>query len=239
MNRRLFLRWMALTVVIIASPLVLAEEIDDAFTPPEGLSEGWYGRIETSMGRIIVRLLPDQAPQSVAHFAAMAEGRLEWFDRIAGESRKGPYYDGNKVHKAVAGHMFEAGGPRGTGQGSPELFVPLENRGSVTFNGPGRLGLAKQFGQISGVQFFVTAAALPRLVAYHPCIGIVVSGQDVVTRITEVKTHRNGQPIEPPVIERIRIFAVGDPAPLPEPVPYRPQRKEVEVYRDPGNPDLR
>jgi len=238
MNRRQFVGWIALTVVIITIPLTLAEEIDDAFTPPEGLSEGWYARIETRMGRIIVRLLPEQAPQSVAHFAAMAEGRLEWFDRVAGESKKGPYYDGNKVHKAVAGHMFEAGGPQGTDQGSPELFVPLENKGPVTFNGPGRLGMGKQFGLISGVQFFVTAAALPQLVAYYPCIGIVVSGQDVVMRITQVKTHRNGQPIEPPVIERIRIFAVGGPAPLPEPVPYRPKRKEVEVYRGPGESHL-
>jgi peptidyl-prolyl cis-trans isomerase A (cyclophilin A) len=232
MNHRRFVGWIALTVVIIAIPLVLADETDRALTPPEGLSEGWYARIDTSMGRIIVRLLPDQAPQSVAHFTAMAEGRLEWFDRVAGEVKKGPYYDGNKVHRAVAGHLFEAGAPQDADEGSPDLFVPLEGRGPVNFNAPDRLGLGKRFGLVSGVQFFVTASAQPRLTAYYPCIGIVVTGRDVVTRISQVKTHRDGRPIEAPVIERIRVFSVGDPAPLPEPQPYRSERRDVEFYRD-------
>ena len=237
MNLRDWVGWIALTVVTIAMPAALAEATDDVFTPPEGLSEGWYARIETSMGRIVVRLLPEQAPQSVAHFAAMAEGRLAWFDRVAGEWKQRRYYDGNKVYRAVAGHLFEAGGPQDEDPGAPEVFVPLEGKGSVNFNGPGRLGLAKEFGQISGVRFFVTAAALPRLSPYHPCIGIVVSGQDVVTRISQVKTYRSGKPIEAPVIDRIRIFSVGDPKALPEPVPYRPARKEAEAYRDTGKTD--
>ena len=54
------------------------------FVPAEGLAEGLYARIETSLGRIVARLLPEQAPQSVAHFAAMAEGQLEWFDMTTG-----------------------------------------------------------------------------------------------------------------------------------------------------------
>ena len=40
------------------------------------LDEGWYARLETDRGMILIRLLPDQAPQSVAHFAALAEGKL-------------------------------------------------------------------------------------------------------------------------------------------------------------------
>ena len=38
-----------------------------------------------------------------------------------------------------------------------------------------------------------------------------------VYRITEVKTHKNGRPIEPVTIEKIRIFSVGNPPPIPEP----------------------
>lgn len=234
MNQRQFVGSLVLTVVIIAMPAALAEATDSAFTPPEGLSEAWYARIDTSMGRIIVRLLPDQAPQSVAHFAALAEGRLEWFNRVTGEQEKGPYYDGNKVHRAVAGHMFEAGSAPDPDQGSPDLFVPPEGRGPVNFHGPGRVGMATENGQISGVRFFVTDAAQPRLTGLFPCVGVVVSGREVVTRISSVKTHRNGRPIEAPVIERIRVFSVGDPAPLPEPEPYRPQRKELTFTRDTG-----
>jgi peptidyl-prolyl cis-trans isomerase A (cyclophilin A) len=234
MNQRHIVAWVALTLVTIATPSTLADATDSAFTPPEGLPEAWYARIDTDMGRIIVRLLPDQAPQSVAHFAAMAEGRLEWFDRVVGETKKGPYYDGNKVHRAVGGHMFEAGAPSDPEQGSPDLFVPFEGSGPVNFSGPGRLGLGKQNGQISGVRFFVTDAAQPRLTGLFPCIGAVVTGRDVVTRISSVKTHRNGVPLQAPVIERIRVFAVGTPPPLPEPEPYYPERKELTFTRDTG-----
>jgi peptidyl-prolyl cis-trans isomerase A (cyclophilin A) len=219
---------LALTLVIVVMPAALAEDVASEFEPPPNLAEGWYARIDTSMGRIVARLLPEQAPQSVAHFAAMAEGRLEWFDRVSGELKKEPYYDGIKVHKALAGRHFEAGDPRGTGFSPPDLFVPEEGLGPVNFNAPGRLGMTREAGTISAVQFFATAAAQPWLTRNHPCFGVVVSGREVIVNISQVKTYSNNRPIEPPVIERIRIFSVGDPPPLPEPEPYYPRRRRLE-----------
>jgi hypothetical protein len=37
-----------------------------------------------------------------------------------------------------------------------------------------------------------------------------------------VKTNAKGAPLEPVVIRHITIVKSGDPAPLPEPVPYDP-----------------
>ena len=94
---------------------------------------------------------------------------------------------------------------------------------------PGRLGMVREHGRISAVRFLVTASAQPRLIGRSPCFGVVVSDRTVVTNLSQVKTHPNGRPIDPPVIERIRVFAVGEPEPLPEPVRYRPQRQEFKA----------
>ncbi len=200
----------------------------EEFAAPPDLAPGWYARIETSMGRIVARLLPEQAPQSVAHFAALAEARLEWFDRVDGEIRKDHYYDGIKIHKALAGQRFEAGDPA-SGHAAPSIHVPPEGEGPINFNAPGRLGMLKDGGANSGVYFFVTASAQPWLTGNFPCFGWVVDGWDVVTHLSQVKTHPNGRPLDPPLIERIRVFSVGDPAPLPEPVAYTPRRVEFEA----------
>jgi peptidyl-prolyl cis-trans isomerase A (cyclophilin A) len=204
------------------------------FQPPDGLHPGWYARIETDMGRIIARLLPEQAPQAVAHFAALAEGELEWIDPSTGEAFKEHFYDGVKVYKAEAGSRFEVGGRSGTGRGGPLMFVPPEGmKGPVDYSSPGRLGMTRAAGgRLSAFQFFVTYASQTRLNRSYPCFGIVVSGLETVLDISQVKTYSNGRPIEPVHIRKIRIFSVGEPEPLPDPVPYTPQPKKILLHRE-------
>lgn len=193
-------------------------------TLPENLPQGWYAHIETSKGAILARLLPEQAPQAVAHFAALAEGRFSWVDPVTGQTEKSPYYDGIPVNRAQAGALFEAGATRGEGKGVPQLYVALDGLAPVNFGRPGRLGMARaSSGGISGVRFFVTASGQPWLNGNHPCFGEVVTGLDVVSRISDVKTYSNGRPTEPIMIDRIRILPVGDPPPLQEPELYVPK----------------
>jgi peptidyl-prolyl cis-trans isomerase A (cyclophilin A) len=207
----------------IAPELLPTEASEDAFQPPEGLRGGWYARIETSMGRIIARLLPDQAPQAVAYFARLAEGELDWVDPVTGETMSGHYYDGVKVHYAKAGFQFEAGDRYGRGTSPPLIWIAETPDGPVTFNLPGRLGMTRgTLGKISGVQFFITASQQPKMIRRYPCFGEVVSGSDVVFDITAVPTYGNGLPVNDVVIEKIRIFKIGEPKPIPEPVPYQP-----------------
>ena len=203
MTRHRLITICALTLVILSTRFAFAEETVDAFTPPEGLHDGWYARIETSKGRIIAQLLPGQAPQAVAYFAAMAEGRLEWFDRNSGELKKGHYYDGIEVHRVIGGIQFDAGDPLGTGYGAPDLFVPREGMGPVNFSGAGRLGLVRDGGAVSAVLFFVTAAARPRYNNFNPCFGVVVSGREVVINVSTAKARPDGVPFDAPIIEKI------------------------------------
>jgi len=228
-------------VLSVALPLLAPAGAETAPAPrltlPANLPQGWYATIETSLGTIVARLFPEQAPQAVAHFAALAEGRLEWVDPLTGTTKKGNYYDGIKVHLAAAGQRFEAGDPTGTGRGAPPIWVPRETRGPMNFDAPWRLGMTRASGgRVSGVLFFVTAAGLSFLNGDHPCFGEVVAGRDVVISICSVKTGPGGKPIDPVVIERIRIHSVGDPIPLPEPVRYTPPRHTFGLKETPAKP---
>lgn len=217
----------ALIVLTLGVALVASDAVtinDDEFVPSPEWVEGWYARIESAEGRIVARLLPEQSPQAVAYFTGMASGTLEWFDRASGKMKKGPYYDGMRIHKAIAGQRIELGDPSGTGHETPDIFIAPEGFGPVNFNAPGRLGLTADTGLVSAVQFFATASAQPRLSGQYPCFGIVVEGREVIQNLAQTKTFSNGRPIEPVIIERIRIFKVGEPAALPLARPYAPSR---------------
>jgi peptidyl-prolyl cis-trans isomerase A (cyclophilin A) len=232
MNRALSHSIIATLALLLPAVAAAADGKPAQFQPPEDLATGWYARMETDEGRIIARLLPEQAPQTVAHFAALAEGRLEWLDPASGETHKGHFYDGTMVYKVKAGFQFEAGDPSGTGRGGPMIFVPREGMGPVDFSSSGRLGMTQAAGgRNSAYQFFVTYAAQPRMTGRYNCFGEVVSGLEVVLEITGVKSHSNGRPLEPLVISEIRIFKVGSPPPLPDPLPYTPTRRKLVLKR--------
>ena len=92
----------ALVVLLVAcASLGVAEQ--------QGRPHGWYAVVETSMGSFTFRLLPEQAPQTVAHFAAFAQGRIEFVDPYTGNKKKVAYYDGVTVHKTKFAQRFEAG----------------------------------------------------------------------------------------------------------------------------------
>lgn len=206
---------------------------------PEGLPIGWYLVLETDAGTIVARLLPEQAPQSIAHVAAFAQGRLAWTDPFTGESVQRPYYDGVAIHRVVAGERFEVGDPTGTGRGAPPVWVPQEGEGSVNFSKAYRVGLTRT-GQsrVNGAMFFVTAIPAPWLNRRHPCIGEIVSGREVVDRICALKTDGEGRPLEKVTIRRATIRPVGDPPPIPEPVVYVPPIPKLEP-RKPNSPVVR
>ena len=194
---------------------------------------GWYARIVTSSGTVVARLHPEQAPQSVAYFVALARGELIWNDPFTGEPKKVPYYDGLKIHKAVVGQRFEAGDPTASGEGYAPFYLPHEGFGPIDFSKGGRLGNTRAAGGlITASMFFVSAEGLPWLNGRHPCFGTVVEGLDVVRSISSVQTDSIGRPLETIVLETVEIFSVGDPDPLPKAVHYEPRSPQLELRED-------
>ena len=192
--------------------------------------QGWYAVVETTMGTFTIHLLPEQSPQTVAHFVAFAEGRTEWVDITTGNKKKQPYYDGLTVHKVTPAMRFEAGDPTGTGHGAPLDYVPKED-GPIDFSRPFRVGMTGSGMQrISGALFFVSMVAEPYLTASHNCFGEVVEGKDVVEAICNVRVDDSKAPVAPIVINHVKIEKWGNPPPIPDPVPYRP-KKVVPIPR--------
>ncbi len=226
MPNKILIAAVALLFVMLAGSAQISQAGDDE----AGLNEsGWYARIITSRGVIVVRLLPEQAPQSVAYFVALARGELVWNDPFSGEPRKDPYYDGLKIHMAKAGQRFEAGDPTGSSQGYAPFYLPHEGFGPINFTAAGRMGNTRSGGGlISGSMFFISAEGMPWLNGRHPCFGTVVSGLELVRKISSVKTDPIGRPLEPIILETVEIFSVGDPKPLPAPVVYEPVRPVFE-----------
>lgn len=205
------------------APVVSPHEASAARAP------GWYATVDTTLGAFTIRLLPEQAPQSVAHFVGFAQGTIEYTDPFTGNKVKTPLYDGLAIHRVTPAQRFEAGDPTGTGRGAPPWWVPRET-GPVDFNRPYRVGTTGAGGRrLSGSLFFVSAVAEPYLTGRHNAFGEVVEGRDVVDKICAVPVDENKVPKEPVRINKVTVFKVGDVPPIAAPVRYRPEQPIPEI----------
>lgn len=75
--------------------------------------------LQTSAGDIYLELFEKDAPETVANFLNLAEGKKEFKDPKTGEMVKRPFYDGLKFHRVIKDFMLQGGCPLGTGSGDP------------------------------------------------------------------------------------------------------------------------
>ncbi len=175
---------------------------------------GTYARFETSMGNFTVRLWPDKAPQTVANFVGLAEGTVDTITGRAGAKSK-PFYNGSIFHRVIPGFMIQGGGIlRGDNIASPGYSIADEFDPKFSFNKAGILAMANT-GQAHSAssQFFITVAAYPSLNAKYTPFGEVVSGLDVVKKISTVKTTGPkgtppNRPLQPVVVKNVTIEKV-------------------------------
>src|SRR4249920_1936127 len=143
----------------------------------------------TSEGPIVVELFPDDAPKTVANFT-----------KLAGDG----FYDGLTFHRVIPDFMIQGGCPEGTGTGGPGYKFEDEFNDHKVVRGA--LAMANSGPDTNGSQFFiVTAEATPWLDGKHTVFGQVVSGQDVVDRISLVERDPGDRPLEPVVIESVDL----------------------------------
>lgn len=68
--------------------------------------------INTSQGEIYLELFPEEAPNNIANFIALAEGEKKFTSSFSGDSYRTPYYDGMRFHRVTPGFVIQAGSPR-------------------------------------------------------------------------------------------------------------------------------
>jgi peptidyl-prolyl cis-trans isomerase A (cyclophilin A) len=179
---------------------------------------GLYATLETSMGNITFELFEKETPITVKNFTNLATGRVAYTDPRNGLPSKVPLYNGLTFHRVIPGFMIQGGDPLGDGTGGTNK-IPDEFKPELTFDRPGRLGMANSGPNTGSCQFFITESEQPHLNQLHTVFGQVVEGQEVVTKIVGVPAQAD-RPLEPVTINKVTIQRVGpNPnAPVPAPV---------------------
>jgi peptidylprolyl isomerase len=134
--------------------------------------------IDTTKGRVVVKLRPDIAPQHVARMKQLAREK---------------FYDNVPFHRVISGFMAQTGdGARGNGTGGskyPDLKAEFSN---VPFT-RGIVGMARATDPNSAnSQFFIMYDDGSFLNGKYTVVGQVLSGMDVVDKI------KKGEPVQDP-----------------------------------------
>jgi peptidyl-prolyl cis-trans isomerase A (cyclophilin A) len=164
-----------------------------------------YATIQTNKGDIRIKLLEDEAPETVGNFVGLATGTKEYKDPNDGQMKTGNYYDGTVFHRVIPNFMIQGGDPTGTGRGGPGYEFGDEFKGGRKFDRAGYLAMANAGPGTNGSQFFITVAPTPHLTGRHTIFGLVESGQEVANDISEVESDRSDRPNMDVVIKGITI----------------------------------
>ncbi len=134
--------------------------------------------IDTDRGTIQIELAVLDAPLTVDNFITLA--------------RKG-FYTGLTFHRVVPNFVVQTGDPRGDGEGGPGYTIRDEINERPYLRGT--VGMALDWADTGGSQFFITHAPAPHLDAKYTAFGRVIAGMDVVDQIQEGD-----------VIRRVRVW---------------------------------
>ena len=156
-------------------------------------------------GRVMKgELYPEAAPQSVGNFVALANSG---------------FYDGLIFHRVIPGFMIQGGDPKGMGFGGPGYCIHGEFAANG-FNNPvkhtyGVLSMARSMMPDSaGSQFFIMTSDSPHLDGQYAAFGKVLEGMDVAEDIEKTPRDASDKPLEPQVMESIRVDTFGQVYPF-------------------------
>ena len=173
------------------------------------LKDGLYADIQTNYGDMLAELYYKTTPGTVANFVSLAEGT----NTYVADSLKGKrYYDGTKSHRVIKNFMLQAGDRTATGEGDPGYKFADEFVDTLRYTRKGQLGMANSGPATNGSQFFITEVATDWLNFRHTIFGQVIQGEDVISKITSVKTGAQDRPVDPVVIKKVEIIRVGKAA---------------------------
>ena len=149
-----------------------------------------HAQFTTSLGNFQIELFEGRAPVTTKNFIDLVE--------------KG-YYDGLVFHRVMEGFMLQGGCPNGDGRGGPGYTIADEFHEELTHDSEGVLSMANSGPNSGGSQFFVTLAATDWLDGKHAVFGKVIEGMETVRSIGSTATGPGDRPLEPVVMEGVRI----------------------------------
>jgi len=143
--------------------------------------------IETNLGRIVFKLFPDLAPETVRNFEKLA--------------RDG-FYNGTLFHRVIPGFMIQGGDPntksgnRSTwGMGGPGHMIKAEFSSRSHLRGIVSMARA-QDPNSAGSQFFIVTTDSTFLDRQYTVFGEVIEGMDIADKIVNLSRDRNDCPLD-------------------------------------------
>jgi len=124
--------------------------------------------IDTEKGVIQIELAVLDAPRAVVNFVALARRN---------------FFSATPLHRLVPNFVAQDGDPRGDGEGGPAYTIRDEINQRPYLRGT--VGMALDWEDTGGSQFFITHSPQPHLDARYTVFGRVVAGMDVVDRLMQ------------------------------------------------------
>ncbi len=152
--------------------------------------------IETNLGIIVFKLLPDLAPESVRNFEKLA--------------RDG-FYNGTLFHRVIPGFMIQGGDPNTKrenkstwGMGGPGHTIKAEFSSRSHHRGIVSMARA-QDPNSAGSQFFIVTTDSTFLDRQYTVFGEVIEGMDVADKIVNLQRDRNDCPLEEAKMLHVKV----------------------------------
>ena len=140
----------------------------------------YFWDIETNVGNISIKLMPDIAPMHCSSTIYLA--RLGFYDNVV-------------FHRVISGFMAQGGDPLGRGTGGPGYQYDGEYSPNARHDRPALLSMANAGPGTDGSQFFITFVPTPHLNDKHTIFGEVTEGKNTV-EVLESKGSGSGQTSE-------------------------------------------
>ena len=142
--------------------------------------------METTHGRVVIKLRPDLAPNHVARIKELA---------------RAGFYDGIVFHRVIDGFMAQTGDPTGTGMGGSGKKLKAEFSREAHVRGVCSMARA-QSPDSADSQFFICFAPARFLDGQYTVWGEVTEGMEFVDKI------KRGEPVrDPDTIVSMKVMA--------------------------------
>ena len=152
--------------------------------------------IETNLGTVVFKLLPDLAPETVRNFEKLA--------------RDG-FYNGTLFHRVIPGFMIQGGDPNTKtgnkstwGTGGPGHTIKAEFSSRSHHRGIVSMARAQDRNS-AGSQFFIVTTDSTFLDRQYTVFGEVIEGMDVADKIVNLQRDRNDCPLEETKMLHVKV----------------------------------
>lgn len=152
--------------------------------------------IETNFGKIVFKLMPDIAPETVRNFMSLA---------------KSGFYDGILFHRVIPGFMIQGGDPNTKtpdknrwGMGGPGYMIKAEFNSKSHLRGVVSMARAMD-PDSAGSQFFIVTTDSTFLDRQYTAFGEVIEGIEVADKIVNLPRDKRDCPTQEAKMLRVTI----------------------------------